>query len=273
MRKEHILKKTVLFLIACFLITGCATPKYREIFIEKPTFNAKDYTVSKEKLFKAVMKVFYSKNFFVEKEDLEQGFILAKRPFQKRKRTTILALQAKITPIQKDTVTLYLNAIETTERLYVVDRTRFFMFIVPLPGGGGKEASRVKEGEKIIEDKKFYKSFFSTVDEMLASLGPEDSSEEEEILSHQPQGETPEELEVPAPQYSPQEKEIPSPKATHTLEGSQSSTPETKSEAEAIPASVQDSAQGQAVQPETLASPVTPEDRPEKTYNTEENKK
>jgi hypothetical protein len=33
-----------------------------------------------------------------------------------------------------------------------------------LPGGGGKSASQIKEGEKIIEDKKFYQDFFKEIE-------------------------------------------------------------------------------------------------------------
>lgn len=55
----------------------------------------------------------------------------------------------------------------TTERSYVADRTRFFLFIVPLPGGGGNEASTVKEGEKVINDKNFCKKFFDEIEKTI----------------------------------------------------------------------------------------------------------
>jgi len=32
-----------------------------------------------------------------------------------------------------------------------------------LPGGGGKDASQIKEGEKVIDDKKFYQDFFNEI--------------------------------------------------------------------------------------------------------------
>ncbi|OQX53929.1 MAG: hypothetical protein B5M48_02070 [Candidatus Omnitrophica bacterium 4484_213] len=47
-----------------------------------------------------------------------------------------------------------------SERLFVADRTRFFLWLIPLPGGGDKEVSKIKEEEKIIEDRKFYQRFF-----------------------------------------------------------------------------------------------------------------
>ena len=91
----------------------------------------------------------------IEKEDQASDFILAKRSFQKGKRTTALLLQAKITSEAENKSTVFLSAIEIKEASYVADRTRFFLWIVPLPGGGGKEASSVKEGEEVIKDRKF----------------------------------------------------------------------------------------------------------------------
>jgi hypothetical protein len=65
---------------------------------------------------------------------------------------------------------LYLSAVETTERSYVSDRTRFFLFIIPLPGGGGKEASQIKEGEKVVQDKVFYRKFFDFICEQVQEI-------------------------------------------------------------------------------------------------------
>ena len=45
---------------------------------------------------------------------------------------------AKITLNGENSSTLYLDAIQTTERLFVSDHARFFLFLIPLPGGGGK---------------------------------------------------------------------------------------------------------------------------------------
>ena len=71
---------------------------------------------------------------------MDKDQILAVRSIKKGKRTWILALQAHFFKLDDNKTRLYLNAIETTERTYVADRTRFFLFVVPLPGGGGKEA-------------------------------------------------------------------------------------------------------------------------------------
>jgi len=164
--------KIVIFLLfTVFLITGCATSSmYKDIFKEEISYNSQEFSVSKDILYDTTIRTICSKNFIIEKEDKENGFILAKRSLQKGKRTTILALQAKITANQENKATLYLNALATTERFFIADRTRFFMFIIPLPGGGGKEATTIKEGEKIIEDREFYQKFFLAIEKEIKKL-------------------------------------------------------------------------------------------------------
>lgn len=159
--------RLVWLLLLMVLVSGCATPVYKQVFKEKTSYNSKDYFVSKDIIHQATMKVICAKNFIIEEDDKGKGFILAKRSFRKGKRTTILAVQAKIIPSQMNKATLYLNAVEMTERLYVADRTRFLLFVIPLPGGGGKNASKIKEGENTILDKKFYQSFFEAIDKEI----------------------------------------------------------------------------------------------------------
>ena len=164
------MRSAVFILISIFLISGCAGPAYKQIFREKPAHNFKDYSSSQDTLFKAVIKTVLARKFIIEEEDEEKGFILAKRFFQKGKNTIVVLVQAKVTSFGKNISTLYINALETTEKVYVADRTRFFLFIIPLPYGGGKEAHKVKEGEKIIEDKGFYEDFFAAVDKEIVLL-------------------------------------------------------------------------------------------------------
>lgn len=156
-------------LLGCALVCfGCAAaPVYKDVFNEKPAFNQKAFPVSQEKLYQAALRTICSKNFLIEKESEQKDFFVGRRAFQKGKRTTILILQAKIMPDSGSSATIYLNALETTERSYVADRTRFFLFIIPLPGGGGKEATEVKEGERVIEDKEFYGNFFAEIEKSL----------------------------------------------------------------------------------------------------------
>ncbi len=68
--------------------------------------------------------------------------------------------------------TVYLNGVQTTEVSYVADKTRFLLFVIPLPGGGGKEASSIKEGEKTITDPQFYQMFFKTIEAAAPTVIP-----------------------------------------------------------------------------------------------------
>jgi hypothetical protein len=76
----------------------------------------------------------------------------------------VLLIQSKIVSDGPDRSNLYVNALETTETYYVEDHTRFFLFLIPLPGGGGKDVSTVKEAEKTIKDKRFYEDFFKEIE-------------------------------------------------------------------------------------------------------------
>jgi len=167
-RRKDMHKIVILLLVVCMFVAGCASaPVYKEVFKERPTYNQKEFSEPKETLYQAVIKAIYSKGFIVEEEDIERGFILAKRSFQKGKRTIVLLLQARVIPEADNKSTLYLNALQTTERFFVADRTRFFFWLIPLPGGGGKEATKIKEGEKVIKDKEFYQDFFKVIEEEI----------------------------------------------------------------------------------------------------------
>lgn len=168
-------RRAIVFFLTYFFAAGCAGPVYKQVFKEAPAANQKEFFVSREALYQAALKAVCSKNFLIEKEDRENGFILAKRYFQRGKQSIVLALQAKIVAEGENTAILFLNALETTERTYVSDHTRFFMWIVPLPGGGGKEASSIKAGEKIVEDPSFYKNFFAIISQELGNLVEEGS--------------------------------------------------------------------------------------------------
>jgi hypothetical protein len=162
-------------LIACLLLValfaaGCASPAYREVFKEDASYNARDFSEPPDVLFQSVSRVLLGRNFILDKEEQEKGFILARRCFQKGKKTDALIVQAKIMPASDGISTLYLNAVQTTDVCYIADRTRFLLFLIPLPGGGGKEASTVKQGEKIINDKKFYADFFNAIKDELGRL-------------------------------------------------------------------------------------------------------
>jgi hypothetical protein len=162
------MKKTILTILICVLMAaGCASPSYRQVFKEKPSANSRVFNVSRDLLYAAAAKVLCERNFIIENEDKDKGFMLGKRSFQRGRKTFVLLMQGKIVSDGPDRSTMYVNAIETTETYYVADHTRFFLFLIPLPGGGGKDVSTVKEAEKTVQDKRFYKDFFAEVDKKI----------------------------------------------------------------------------------------------------------
>ena len=162
------MKEKFILVFSTLIFFGCASSHvYREVMDEDSSYNSKELSFSKDVVYKAVEKTILGKNFIIEKEDKENGFLVGKRAFQKGKRTIVLLLQAKITSEEENKSTVFLSAIETKEASYLADRTRFFLWLIPLPGGGGKEASRVKEGEDVIKDKKFYQNLFMTIEKQI----------------------------------------------------------------------------------------------------------
>lgn len=164
------MKRIAYFILASLILVSCATAVHKEIFKKHTVYNVKEFYVPRNVLYNAVLKVVCAQNFIIEKDEEDQGFILAKRSFQKGRKTIMLLLQAKMTSEEQDKSNLYINLLQTTERYYVADHTRFFLWIVPFPGGGGKEARSIKEEEKIIEDKGFYRDFFSAVEEQIKGM-------------------------------------------------------------------------------------------------------
>ncbi|MFA6217688.1 MAG: DUF2242 domain-containing protein [Candidatus Omnitrophota bacterium] len=197
----------VISLICLFTFTGCATPVYREVFNEKESYNSKEFSVPANILYQATSRAICAKNFIIEKEDAVKGFILAKRSFQRGKRSVVLVVQAKMDSSCNDKTTLYLSALQTTEMFYVSDHTRFFLFLVPLPGGGGKNASQVKEGEKVIDDKEFYKSFFTEIQREV-SIVSANAMKETAAVSLQVVSDIPETSVSPAQETVPAEPKV-----------------------------------------------------------------
>jgi len=180
---------TWVVVLSVFLVCGCATPAYKDVFKDKPAYNAKSFALERDLLYQATLRAICGRNFIIEKEDEEKGVILAKRSFQRGKRTIVLVLQANASFDEAQRTTLFLNALETTERHYVADHTRFLLWLIPLPGGGGKEGASVKEGERIIEDKTFYQNFFVEIEEEAKRLASYKQDKEISVAAQAPQAE------------------------------------------------------------------------------------
>ena len=208
----------------CLAFIGCASKTaYRDVLEDEPTYNVKTFQSPSDQVYTSLVKTLLVKKFMLEEENKEDGMVVARRSFKKGKRTFIIVIQARLLP-ENEKTTLFLNALETTERIFVADRTRFFMFVIPLPGGGGKQASTAKEGENVIQDKAFYDEFFNRIEKELSPDVPEepmtepsetmsekatemiddapDTDMEEPAIEDEPSQDMPEELDSPSSNFS-----------------------------------------------------------------------
>jgi len=159
----------VLFFI--FFLSGCATfSPSGEVFKEKANINSRIYDASINACLDVLKQVILRRNFSLVSEDKEAKRLQATRYFQKGRRSIVIVLNANLQSPGENKTTVYLNAVQTTEKLYAQSHTRFFLFIIPLPGGGGEEAVKLKEGEITVEDKKFYEGFFEEIAEEIKKL-------------------------------------------------------------------------------------------------------
>lgn len=163
------------FSTACIVLAGVAGcsghSAYNRVFKKPEQHNSRTYPVSLDTCWRAVNRAALSLNFGIEKEEKDKGLMEATRHFQEGKRTTTITLKASLQPETEKSTTIYANAVEKRERVYVRTHQRISFFIIPIPWGDrGKEASRVTEGEKTVTDKKFYEAFFEAVGKELYEL-------------------------------------------------------------------------------------------------------
>ena len=161
------MKKILLCLSVAVMVFGCAYQAPRHILQEAAVENSRAFEAPKDSVYQAVMKTLLQKNFLVKEENLQAGSLVAERAVEKGKRTYIVSLQARVFEDAQGGTTLFLNGSERCERTYVRDNTRFFLFIIPLPGGGGKEASTVVESVKPLRDEVFYNEIFGRINANL----------------------------------------------------------------------------------------------------------
>ena len=159
--------KNIFFLFLLFvpIICGCSSTKYtyRQIEEDKDPFTSHSFHCSLSELHKAVTQVLLTKKFIIDHEDAVNGTLTGSRYFTHGYQTIVVVVQSKILSKSENEQQLFLNGIQTTERNYVADRTRFLLFIIPLPGGGGKEVTKSKESEFFINDKVFYDDLFNAI--------------------------------------------------------------------------------------------------------------
>ena len=170
-QKDRVNIKFIFFILLGLCICGCSSTRYtyRQIEEDKDPFTSHIYQSSLPALQKAVVQVLLTKKFVIDHEDDTTGALTGSRYFSKGYQTIVVVVQSKILSKSDNTQQLWLNAIQTTERNYVADRTRFLLFIIPLPGGGGKEVTQSKESEFVINDKPFYNDLFNDIQQVVGS--------------------------------------------------------------------------------------------------------
>ena len=146
-------------------VLGCSSTQYvyKKIQKDNDSYNVRTYAVTEPQLKNALTKMLLSRKFTIDKEDDATGTVFASRYFSESSNNIVVVLQARIFTQDEGHQQLFLNGIQTTQRNYVVDRTRFLLWLIPLPGGGGKEVTKTKESEASIEDKSFYSDLFDAI--------------------------------------------------------------------------------------------------------------
>lgn len=161
------LQKIILFLGIIF-IAGCSSvPVYKEIQKDNGHDNVRSFMATAAQLQKALMKTLLSKQFTIDKEDAAAGTMNASRYFSQSRNNIVVVFQSRMLAEDASHQQLFLNAIQTTQRNYIADRTRFLLWLIPLPGGGGKEVTKTKESEATINDKSFYDDLFKAIEKNI----------------------------------------------------------------------------------------------------------
>jgi len=166
------MKNCSFFLILFVLfVCGCASTKYtyRQIENDNDSFTSHVFKCSLLELHKAVTQVLLTKKFTIDHEDAINGTLTGSRYFTHGYQKIVVVVQSKILSKNDKEQQLFLNGVQTTERNYVADRTRFLLWIIPLPGGGGREVTESKESEFVINDKPFYDELFNDINKSLTT--------------------------------------------------------------------------------------------------------
>jgi hypothetical protein len=161
--------RTLMLITLSLALAACSPTRniYKEITRDKDPYSTRIFQCTSAELQEAVEKVVLTKKLSIESEDKAAGTLTAFRKFSQGYQTVVVVLQAKIISNGEAGQQLFLNGIQTTERNYVSDKTRFFLWLVPLPGGGGKQVTTSKEADIFIEDKAWYKDLFDEVQKAL----------------------------------------------------------------------------------------------------------
>ncbi|MBN1586088.1 MAG: hypothetical protein JW937_01515 [Candidatus Omnitrophica bacterium] len=166
---KKLLIGTLAVLLCC---TGCSgSSAYKRVYKgHKDALNSRHYAQPLEICWSATKRMLLDHNFTIEEESGDMHRILAKRHFKDGKRTVTLSSEVLLEPDPKGGTTIFINAIETKEKYFVRSHSRFFLWVIPLPGGGGKSASEVQESKRTIVEKKFFKRSFEAISDQIDQL-------------------------------------------------------------------------------------------------------
>ena len=155
-------------LLMAILTTGCATSAYKNVFKDGKSYNIKNFDALPDHCYLAAKRAVLSKNFRIEKEDLQARSFTAARYFEDGKDCIVVTVNANVIAAGKDKSTIYASATQHVEKVRVkTDRT--LLGLLPV----GSEATKVKQEERTIEDEDFYNKLFAAIEKELIIFGPD----------------------------------------------------------------------------------------------------
>lgn len=155
-------------LLMCFIamiMVGCASSAYKNVFNDEKSPNAKTFNASLDECYFAVKRVVLSRNFRIEREDLQAKSFTAARYFEDGKDSIVVTINANVIDAGKGKNTVYISATQYVDKVRVkTDRTLFGLLPV------GSEATKVRQEERTIEDEDFYNKFFTAIEKELNNI-------------------------------------------------------------------------------------------------------
>ncbi len=132
-------------------LAGCSGPSvYERVFAKDGSHNSKTYPASFDTCWLAANRAMLGLNFGIDRQEKDNGLLQASRYFQQGPETTTIVLKANLQSVGDRSTTVYVNALETEEKLFTRSHRRFLLWLIPLPGGGGVDANRVTEASRTV---------------------------------------------------------------------------------------------------------------------------
>jgi len=166
-----IMREIILGLLLVTAVGCSSVPVYKEIQKSNGQDNVREFTTSSAELQKALVKVLLSKQFTITNEDDVAGTVTASRSFSQSSDIIVITLSCRMFLNNGNKQQLFLNGVQSNQRNYIRDHTRFFLGVVPMMGGGGKDVTKTKAYEAAIVDKSFYDDIFDAIRKNLSAQG------------------------------------------------------------------------------------------------------